>query len=299
MEKPVQLSDHVKLMGNGHFNYYLVGKNTAALVECGTGAGALILAEQWSALAEKPAVKYIVILHSHFDHVGGLPVLKELFPQAQVVASSPARDLLKNEKYISFIADNNAVVTQLYKQKGWIGQDPPAYSENSFPVDITVGEGDKLELDSGISLEFIDAAGHSVCSIAAYIPSEQVMLISDAAGAIYSDEFIAPVFFHDYAQYLQALKKLAPYPVKAVGLGHSRIPVGTEQCRNFFDLAIACAQQSYDSIAASLATGEDETSIAQYLYDNTTIESIRHYSYDTMLASMKLMVKTVKKHQKL
>lgn len=43
----IQLSENVKLLGNGYFNFYLVGKERAALVECGTRAGAQIFAEQW------------------------------------------------------------------------------------------------------------------------------------------------------------------------------------------------------------------------------------------------------------
>ena len=100
----MQLTGNVKVLGNGYFNFFIVGRKTAALVECGTRAGAAVFRDQWTQLEEKPEIKYIVALHSHFDHIGGYPVLKQMFPEAKLVASAPAKTAGPNIANTRFIA---------------------------------------------------------------------------------------------------------------------------------------------------------------------------------------------------
>jgi glyoxylase-like metal-dependent hydrolase (beta-lactamase superfamily II) len=64
-----RLSNDILLFGNTNFNYYLVGREEAVLIECGMSAGVSFFIEQWDKLPRKPQVKYILAMHSHFDHV--------------------------------------------------------------------------------------------------------------------------------------------------------------------------------------------------------------------------------------
>ena len=93
-----RLTDNVMVLGNGNFNYFVVGQKEAVLIECGTSAGVSIFARQWSDLENKPDIKHILVMHSHFDHVCGIPMLKDLFPAAQVAASPVTHKMLSHEK---------------------------------------------------------------------------------------------------------------------------------------------------------------------------------------------------------
>ena len=135
-----QLTENVKLFGNGFFNYYVVGQEEAALIECGTSAGAQIFAGQWAALEDKPDIKYIVVLHSHFDHVCGIPMLKELFPDALVVGSSTAQKVLSKEKAMASAFNSDLYVSKSYLQAGFISEEPEAPACNTIPVDVVVGK---------------------------------------------------------------------------------------------------------------------------------------------------------------
>ncbi|HHV75765.1 MAG TPA: MBL fold metallo-hydrolase [Syntrophothermus lipocalidus] len=289
----MQLTGNVKVLGNGYFNFFIVGRKTAALVECGTRAGAAVFRDQWTQLEEKPEIKYIVALHSHFDHIGGYPVLKQMFPEAKLVASAPAKNILAKEKAnkVSFAIDEGT--SELYVKHGLLHAMPDAPAPTTIPVDMVAGEGDQLEIEPGVALRFFDAPGHTVCSIAAYVEPDQVMLISDAGGYRVSKDFVTPVFFQEYDAYIKTLEKLMAYPTRAVGVAHGEIPVGDE-AEQFYRQAIKAAQDGFAFIEKRLKEGATEDELANELFDKYIVGGMALYPAETMRQMMYVLIKNVK-----
>ena len=75
----MRISENVLLLGNGHFNHYIVGQEQAALIEGGMSAGIPAFTQQWESLKPQPEVSHILALHSHFDHVCGIPAFRKMF----------------------------------------------------------------------------------------------------------------------------------------------------------------------------------------------------------------------------
>lgn len=290
----IKLSDNVKVFGNNYFNFYLVGKQEAVLLECGTRAGAAIFKEQWEKLEQKPEVKHIVILHSHFDHACGLPILKELFPDAEVLGSAAAQKFLSKEKIVRDLYRNDAIASDLYLKNGLI-QDKPDTTELDFlGVDRVVGEGDILKLSDGLELKFLDAQGHSACSIAAYLEKDQIMFVSDATGYRSSKENISPVFFQDYDLYMSTLDKLKSYPTRAIGAAHGDIVSGDE-VGSFYQETIQAAEDGFAFIKNRLNEGMDEKDLAKLLYERYIKGGLVYYPEEMMTGSMFLLIKNVKR----
>lgn len=288
-----QLTENVKLMGNGYFNYYIVGHKEAALIECGTRAGATLFAREWQQLEQKPSIKYIVALHSHFDHVCGVPVLKELFPEAIVVASTIGKKLLSKEKIVRDLSRNDAVVTHNYLQAGLLNLETDVAELDSLPVDLAVGEGDRLQLGNDLQLEIIEAPGHSICSIAAYLPGDQAMFISDAAGYRINENTITPVFFHDYNRYIETLERLRTYPAKAVGVAHGDIPIG-DQVEGFYQLALESARTAFSTIKSRLDKGNSDEEIASDMFAEYIKGGLAYYPIPMMMGSMHLLINSTR-----
>lgn len=58
------------------------------------------------------------IPHAHFDHVCGVPGLKEAFPHLQVLASGPAAKVLGKEKVVTgFFNEDRVFIENLQKKK--------------------------------------------------------------------------------------------------------------------------------------------------------------------------------------
>ena len=99
---PYNVADHTKVYGNKHFRHYLVGKNHDLLIECGVTASANQFIKQ---LVDSRigAPDKLLVMHAHFDHVCGIPVLKHNFPDAKVLSSAAAAKVLKNPKVVEKI----------------------------------------------------------------------------------------------------------------------------------------------------------------------------------------------------
>lgn len=288
-----QITEHVKLFGNGYFNYYVVGQEEAALIECGTSAGAQIFAQQWAALEDKPDIKYIVVLHSHFDHVCGIPILKELFPDALVAGSSTAQKVLSKEKAMASAFNSDLFVSQSYLRAGFISEQPQSPECNTIAVDVVVGEGDHLLLGDNLKLDILEAPGHSPCSLAVYLETDQIMFASDAAGYKTGPGEISPVFFQDYDSYISTLNRFKGFPIKTLAMAHGDIIEGDE-VPQFLDEAIKAAEEGFAFIKSALEAGEDEEQVGKKVFERYFKGGMAYYPPDIMYSTMKLLVKNVK-----
>lgn len=293
----IQLSENVKLLGNGYFNFYLVGKERAALVECDTRAGAQIFAEQWGQIENKPRVDFIIALHSHFDHVCGIPTLKGLFPDAKVAASSNTQKTLTREAIVAEYFRNDVKVSNTYLEKGLIDKLPNTSVLDRIDIDLVVGEGDVLEIEPGLTLEILDAPGHSVCSIAAYVPSEQVMLASDAVGFVASTGVMPPIFFQGYDLYVDTIRRLMTYPTKVLGGAHGDVVTGDEVGR-LYQRSLESAERVAAMVDEMLQSGVSEEDLTSRLYNQYIQDGLSLYPKEMMMAVMNLIIKRSKARQK-
>ncbi|MDO4540992.1 MAG: MBL fold metallo-hydrolase [Syntrophomonadaceae bacterium] len=291
MERVRRLSDNVILMGNGSFNYYLVGQDQAALLECGCTVGAGIFAEQYRRLENPPAVKYIVLLHSHFDHSCGLPLLQEMFPEAKVVGNAVCKKLLGKEKMVKLFFGIDGLVGQRYVEEGLVNEAPPTYDRDHLDVDMVVSDGEVLELGDGVSLKILETPGHSPCSISVWVEPDKVMMHSDATGVRLSPERIAPAYFGDYDSYLASIEKLMAYPAVACGGGHGDVIEGEAEVARYYEQARQCAAECHEDVAARLAAGEEADAIVEQLYAEGIGAGLEYYPKMVMTMSMKGMVK--------
>jgi len=173
----------------------------------------------------------LLILHSHFDHVGIVPYFKRTFPGIEIYASAPAWKIFAMPKAIEII---NSFSRLSAKQMG-VENALNAYNIE-WRDDIsgaTLAEGDTIDLGD-VRLLILDTPGHSNCSITAYEPNMKAMFASDAAGIPYQN-FCFPSMNTNITQYLESLEKLKPLPVSFLCGDHYGYITGDEASR-FIDL---------------------------------------------------------------
>ncbi len=70
MELTLPITDHVILLRSESFNLYLVKGETNAIIEGGISALTYPLLNHLNQLNVPPeSIRYLVILHAHFDHI--------------------------------------------------------------------------------------------------------------------------------------------------------------------------------------------------------------------------------------
>lgn len=221
MREPGEVVDRLHFLGTHDNCLYLLRGEEAMIIGGGMSWIAPSLEEQLSMMDFDPdRLKYLVILHSHFDHCGAVPYLKRKFPRIQVIASAHAAKVLAREKVVSFIATaNKQMIDRLGLQDEY---ERLNLSFDGIQVDRIVAEKDIIDLGDGIEVNFLETPGHTKCSVAAYVPKLKALFPSDAAPPPTEDE--NEVFYpgpqYDFSMYEESLKKLASCEVEICAFEH-------------------------------------------------------------------------------
>jgi len=209
IEQPGKVSDRITLLGRNESCVYLVnGKDEYAILGGGmTYIAQDVMAQVKAANIEVEKIKRLVIHHSHFDHVGIAPFLKQQRPWIKITASVRAKELLSREDVVASIVALNQMILPR-KDQGHLRE---SLDIKTMGVDETVSQGDVLSCGD-LDFEVIDVPGHSSCSMAIYIPEEKVLSASDSAGIIYGNMVFAAAN-SNFDLYQESLKKMAEYEV--------------------------------------------------------------------------------------
>lgn len=209
IEQPGKVNDRITLLGRNESCVYLVdGRDEYAILGGGmTYIVPDVMAQIKAADIEVEKIRRLVVHHSHFDHVGIAPFLKQQWPWIKITASVRAEELLAREDVVAGIVALNQMMLPKTTQNSL----RESLDIKTIGVDETVAQGDVLACGD-LDFEVIDVPGHSSCSMAVYIPGEKVLSASDSAGILYGDMVFAAAN-SNFDLYQASLEKLAEYEV--------------------------------------------------------------------------------------
>ena len=93
-------------------------------------------------------LKYIILTHGHYDHIGGVEQFMADFPEAKLVASKEEAELLKDPNINHSLRDLGTSI--------------------SLTADVEVSDGDTLDV-GGATLKIISTPGHTKGGISIYV----------------------------------------------------------------------------------------------------------------------------------
>ena len=167
----------------------------------------------------------LLILHSHFDHVGIVPYFKRNYPAIEVLASEAAVKTFEKPKAIEFINSYNQLSAG-EKNESLKGFDLEWRTDIEPSV---VREGEIIDL-GGVALKIYETPGHSNCSISAYEPDAGILFGSDAIGIPFSDKLF-PSMNTNIEQFLNSLEKLRALKINLFCADHYGYITGDEAQR--------------------------------------------------------------------
>ncbi len=159
-------------------------------------------------------LRQIIITHHHGDHTGSLAELVER-TSAQVLAHSLDAPIVRGERQAP--GANPQGVWRLLAPLLARAASPPQPAR----VDRELADGDEVELDTGAKV--LHVPGHTMGSIAIYVPAKRVLFAGDAATNVWG---LGPpsgsfgIYNEDREQLRRSFRKLAELDFEVACFGH-------------------------------------------------------------------------------
>jgi 2-aminobenzoylacetyl-CoA thioesterase len=263
--KPGKILDHLWYLGRKESGVYLLeGSTDSMIISAGMSyVVPEVLRQLKEFRLEIERITKLLILHSHFDHVGMVPYFKRLLPDLEILASRRAWEILSMPKAIETINQFNHLVAERMGRAG-------VYSEYDLDwrdgiAGTSVKEGDILNLGD-MEVNILETPGHSSCAISAHVPRLKALFPSDGGG-IPVNQGILTSGNSNFTQYQQSLEKLKNLDLKVVGADHFGYITGEEAAHFMADTAEA-AKRLRASLEASYRQTGDIDAAAKLLIDS-------------------------------
>jgi glyoxylase-like metal-dependent hydrolase (beta-lactamase superfamily II) len=218
IKEPGTITERIEFLGRPELCSYLVKGDTYALL-----GGAMahvtpdVLTQLTNLEVDLERIRHLVILHSHYDHLGMAPYLARKWPWLTVAISKVGARILKNQKALKVIQGYNNSIVKTAHGAGQI--EPLNLAKEGFPIHRIITGGMELDLGNKVKLQIIDVPGHSVCSIAAYFPKEYALFPSDSIGSL-TEERILPMGSSNYDDFQLSIETLSNVHAEIVCLEH-------------------------------------------------------------------------------
>jgi glyoxylase-like metal-dependent hydrolase (beta-lactamase superfamily II) len=232
VQPPFQLTRNVTLLGTEHFNLYLIKGETFAIIEGGVSGITYPFLQQLAQENVSPeSISYLVIPHSHFDHMMVFITLKERYPWMKIVTSKLNKATFSSGRILSKIFESDRKVTLALMERGLISEAPSLSSPTSFPVDLAVEEGSALDLGRGTKIKFIETPGHSPDLLSGFLEEEGILFCSDGAGFYTPPDFFRPNYWYRLDEAEKSIDRMKMMDPGILCRGHYGAIMGKEAVR--------------------------------------------------------------------
>ncbi len=262
MHKPIRITPSLYQLGTPSFPAYLSMGEVGMIIEGGTGPTFGIIASQIEALGIDPKqIHYVVLTHSHADHIGGVPHMKLAWPHLKLLASPAASETLKSRELLKEFLLVDLSIAQLMQARRELKKLPAQLDRYSFEPDSVVREGDRIDLGKGIVWGVLDTPGHSPCHISLYEQSERTLALGDATGFYVPEQDVFwPNYFQSLEIYCESIRKLSRLPARRALLSHNGVI--QEDVRGHLQKAMIATEIYHRELLERLNLGEIAEKIA-------------------------------------
>ena len=247
---------------------WLIKGNTNILYEAGMAYSAPIMIEKLKQELKGAPLDAVILSHSHYDHVSGLPFIKKEWPNAVVYGSAYAAKILEKP---TVRATMRRLSTDAAIGAGLSGL--PEYDDDLIKIDVTVKEGDVLEIGDH-KIAVYETPGHTKCSVS-YLIDDDVLMASETIG-VFKGGWYMPCYLVGYQMCIDAVEKLKELPAKRIFISHMGIQDGTDP-EELWTFIRRKLEETKDEIIEIIKTTDTEEARLQEMkrryHDNVVDES--------------------------
>lgn len=249
--KTVKTTD---VTGVGEGAVFLLRGKANILFEAGMAYAADAMIEKIKQELQGEPLHAVLLSHSHYDHVAGLPEVRKQWPKVKVYASERAKEILVKPgalKTIRRLSGEAAEASGL----PWNS----AYDDRDVQADIGLKDKETAEIE-GDQIYAFATPGHTKCSMS-YVINGEVMLCSETVGVMNRKKEYMPSFLVDYKGVEDSICRSAEIPVKEIILNHYGL-VDDEDKAGIWEILLETARASRDEMLRIInETDSDEEAL--------------------------------------
>jgi 2-aminobenzoylacetyl-CoA thioesterase len=287
--RPGTLTPTFYLIGTPIYPAYLAMGEYGMIIEGGISSTAELLVKQIQELnISSERIKYIVLTHTHPDHIGAIPHLKTVWPHLKVIGSSNASKLLKRETAVKEFLQVDRDITENLLVRGEINEWPKELENYKFDIDIEIHTGEKIDLGDGTEWVACETPGHSICHMSYHNPKEGIVVIGDATGLFDPvRDIFWPNYFSSLEEYCNSIRKLSALSANVGVLSHNYI---LGDFKHHLQKAMNATESFHSMMLKRVNGGEDPEKVAldtaKWVYTFTNMQP-----FQTIHGLCKLMLK--------
>ena len=249
--------------------FLLITEEKAAIIDAGFAFTAKPMVKKIKAeLGDRP-LDYILLSHSHYDHISGSSLMKKVWPEAKIVSAEHAAKVFEKPSAMKRISQMNRAAAFYFRKNPFFSNDL-----SRIHTDIVVKNGDMIDLGS-VKLETIEAPGHTWDSLSFWCESERLAMICETMGVLAGNDSIMPACLVSYRTTMEFIDKLEELRPNRILYPHYGIVEGEDNCNMVIGWARRDNEACKDFIMDAYREGKDVEEIKQMVKDRYYTDVIR------------------------
>ena len=240
--------DSAFLIDDGH---------TSVLYDTGFGFTGKRIAENIRSLLGGRTLDYILLTHSHYDHVLAAPHICRCYPGAKVIAGGYACKVFAKPT----AREAMRALDRSAAQKMGITDYEDLTDE--LHVDLAVRDGDEIACGD-MKFRVISLPGHTKCSIGFYLEEERLLLASETLGVYFGRGTYIPIYLVGYQMTLDSFEKAEKLDLDRLLIPHYGV-IDRQEAQDFLAGSKETAIRTAKKVREILAGGGSKEDAYAYL----------------------------------
>ncbi len=231
---------------------YLYATTTeAALIDSGYAFCGEELADNIEKSLDGRALRWIILTHSHYDHIGGAHAVKARYPGALIVAGGKTADVLQKTGAITTIRRLNASAAARN------GVEISSETDfKVFKVDRTVNDGDVMDI-CGERFTVYETPGHTRCSISLFCQEKELLFASETLGIPMGRGLNKPGYLVGYQMTIDSIERMRALKPCHILVPHNGL-LNEESSATYLGEALYWAREIKNRVVSGYRDGKTE-----------------------------------------